>query len=595
MIRFSGAALALALGALGALTGCDSFPAACEGHGDCPDAALCEQGECLAVAPELLARCRGGAAGDELCNGDDDDCDGATDEGCGPGDVCVAGDGICAREGYLQETPLGLVCSADPGAALQERCNAIDDDCDGATDEVCRDGDTCEVGRGGCRREGLVTIEAGRVGCVGNGGRPLVAGAPRDEVCGDRVDDDCDGAVDEGFETLGTACAVGEGICRNEGEYVCVGGAVRCSADPGRAESERCNERDDDCDGSTDEGFGVGERCEVGTGACASSTLTTCNPAGDGVRCTAVAGQPSVEDCNGIDDDCDGDTDEGADGAQLLRACGTDVGVCRPGVERCVDGFWGACEGGVRPAAREACDNLDNDCDGAVDGHTEPCGSEVGTCRLGTRACAAGVWSACNNSIEPTPERCDGLDNDCDGTVDEADGSGIAGSYSEICGSFEGGECRRGARTCGAGGVLGPCVGARDPVEERCDGLDNDCDGDLDETFPQLGTPCSVGMGPCRSEGVRVCDAGGGGTTCDAVPAAGSPETCDGADEDCDGRIDEGFFLGAACLDGAGRAGVCTCNPQDAVVCSVGGVLRAALENGANGRDDDCDGRVDEG
>ena len=588
----------LACMALLTLGGCDSFPAACESNADCADAALCEQGECLAVSPGLLDRCRGDESFDELCNGGDDDCDGEIDEGCAVGDVCTAGEGVCARPGILAETPLGLMCSAVPGPARLELCNGEDDDCDGDTDETCGAGDMCQVGRGGCRREGTLTERDGSNVCLGaTSGQPVVPGAPVDEVCNDRVDNDCDGILDEGFEQLGDVCLVGEGICQNEGELVCVTGTVRCNVDAGRPESERCNTRDDDCDGMVDEDFTVGESCGVGTGACRSSTVWSCNPAGDGVRCTAVEGQPSEEQCNGIDDDCDGRTDEGDDGTELIQPCGNDLGICRTGIERCVDGFFGDCEGGVRPEPRELCDNLDNNCDGTVDNFTRPCGSDIGICRLGTQMCAVGAWGACTNSIEPSPETCDGRDEDCDGAVDEADGTGIPSSLTQVCGAFEGGECRRGVRTCGPGGVFGPCVGAQDPVADVCDGLDNDCDGDIDEEHARLGDPCTAGVGPCLAEGVFVCEPGADRTICGAVPAADQarPETCDGRDDDCDARIDETFFLGTACLADNGSAGVCTCDVGATVACSVGGVRRRVAENRGNGRDDDCDGRVDEG
>ncbi len=75
---------------------------------------------------------------------------------------------------------------------------------------------------------------------------------------------------------------------------------------------ERCNGSDDNCDGAVDEGFSAGTSCSAGVGIC--KTLGTRICAGDGLSapCSAVPGSPQTEVCNGLDDDCDGFTDEGA-------------------------------------------------------------------------------------------------------------------------------------------------------------------------------------------------------------------------------------------------------------------------------------------
>ena len=75
---------------------------------------------------------------------------------------------------------------------------------------------------------------------------------------------------------------------------------------------------------------------------------------------------------------------------------------------------------------------------------------------------------------------------------------------------------------------------------EICDGIDNDCDGLVDENVPPLGT-CSVGTGDCYATGPEICSPDGGSTECSAVPGLPLPEICDGRDNDCDGLIDEGF------------------------------------------------------
>ncbi len=202
----------------------------------------------------------------------------------------------------------------------------------------------------------------------------------------------------------------------------------------------------------------------MGTETCIDGTWEACS-GGRG---------PATEDCNGLDDDCDGDTDEA-----LSRGCGSGVGECTMGTQSCSGGTWGTCGGGTSPTV-EACNDLDDDCDGSTDeGLTRGCGSSTGECTPGTETCSGGSWGSCTGGTGPGTETCDGsLDEDCDGTVDE--GCTCSTGMTRSCGSSTG-ECTAGSQTCDSSGSWGTCTGGTGPVPEECNGLDDDCDGMTDE------------------------------------------------------------------------------------------------------------------
>ncbi|MCA9537425.1 MAG: PPC domain-containing protein [Myxococcales bacterium] len=119
-----------------------------------------------------------------------------------------------------------------------------------------------------------------------------------------------------------------------------------------------------------------------------------------------------------------------------------------------------------------------------------------------------------------------------------------------------------GVSTC-TNGTFGPCQ----PAAERCNGHDDNCDGQADETYNGLGIGCTVQMNGCSAPGTRACTPDGSGTYCAAEPVAPMPEVCDGADNDCDGTNDEDFPgqqcctenfqcpVGAQCVNGQCEGG----------------------------------------
>jgi alpha-tubulin suppressor-like RCC1 family protein len=532
----------------------------------------------------------------ETCNDADDDCDGVADDVDGVDAACTVGVGACAAHGVEACSAEGLSCDAVAGAPAAESCNGEDDDCDGRTDEDFDLGAPCLAGTGACETAGQVVCAAGIAACS------AVPGRPRDELCND-VDDDCDGRTDEDLGK-GDACAVGIGACRASGTRVCAAdGRVVCDAVAGAPQPEACNGVDDDCDGTADDGVtrscyrgpagtaGVGA-CAPGTQVCVAGSFGDC--AGDVL--------PAAEACNGIDDDCDGRTDEQLTRPCYDGPPGTDgVGQCAAGVSTCRDGRYGACEGAVRPAV-EACDGADDDCDGDTDEETDracytgPANTAgVGLCHGGTESCANGAYTGvCNAQVTPAAETCDNSDEDCDGQTDE---SVTRACYRGPAGTEGVGLCRGGTSTCAAG-QFGACNGDVIPAVETCNGADDDCDGDADEETDRAcytGPPNTAGVGPCHG-GIEACSDGAYTGICvgQALPAA---ESCNNTDDDCDGRADEGAdrpcYDGPAGTAGVGRclAGTATCVAGQYGACA--GDVLPAVET-CNGVDDDCDGRTDE-
>ena len=509
----------------------------------------------------------------EVCDGADNDCDGAPDDGVeGVGAACVAGVGACAREGVTACGEGGLGCGVAPGDPAPERCNGLDDDCDGATDEVFAAGVACEAGLGACLRQGVTACtDNGELSCT------AVPGAPSDEACNE-VDDDCDGFADEGL-AVGEPCVAGRGVCARDGVRRCGADAdVFCDGSPGDPGGEVCDGLDNDCDGRTDEGFGIGEACTVGVGACESPGLRACDPDG-GTRCDAIEGRPSPEACNDVDDDCDGDTDEDLVG---LGNCVADApGACAAGRFECVGGDL-ECAVAIEPG-EEACNGQDDDCDGFADERLGVVACGRGECRRNVAVCLDGRPGPCNPLLGAFDfELCDGRDNDCDGESDEdARGDG------DPCSNGNGGCARQGVRRCVDAALVCDAVPG-EASDERCNGIDDDCDNALDEDPGDVGGVCFVGVGACREEGPVQC--ADGELECLAAPGFADDEECNGVDDDCDGTTDEGFG-DAVCGTGACRHFLAACDGGEPPECDP---RLGARAEACNGVDDDCDGGVDE-
>ena len=516
-------------------------------------------------------------AGAEVCDGADNDCDGRTDEAVPDvgGDCDTGNAGICGRGVFVCQ--LGqLVCRGNQVGGVAERCDGVDNDCDGQVDDdLAGFGLACQTGRDGRCAEGQTACVGGRQACV-------AANTPIDELCNGQ-DDDCDGELDEGNPEGALACDTGAlGPC-GAGTTACRNGLVVCVAEaaPG---VEVCNGRDDDCDGQVDQanpGGGVAcapgglGQCGVGVVACREGALV-CDP-------QFIA---QAEVCDGFDNDCDGETDQGNPGGGDVCDTGLE-GACGLGAVTCVEGRL-RCVAQAAPAA-ERCDGFDEDCDGRVDetaqGESELCETGLaGNCATGMFECRAGRLE-CVTAAVAVNEACNGLDDDCDGQTDEGNPGG------ELECALPGllGECGRGTSSCVNGRVT--CGGGSVPGAELCDGLDNNCNGDADEGNPEAGSDCDTGFFGVCADGRRVC--AGGGLGC--VPLVErTDEVCDGLDNDCDGAADEGDPSSAG-LCVTGQPGACAAGEQSCLA-GAEGCLPAAqpAEETCDGSDEDCDGRIDE-
>ncbi|MEQ9319627.1 MAG: MopE-related protein [Polyangiaceae bacterium] len=372
--------------------------------------------------------------------------------------------------------------------------------------------------------------------------------------------------------------------------------------------TETCDGIDNDCNGEVDEGCACsagdtqecysGDPALVGVGACAMGTQT-CDPNGAWGPCTGEV-LPDDEQCNNVDDDCNGEVDEGFG----MVTCG--LGICQVTVDECLDGVPNPCEPGT-PEPMELCNGgIDDDCDGDSDegctctnGETQPCytGSpatqNVGECSDGTQTCTDGAWGACLGDTTPTAELCNGLDDNCDGVNDDGDPGG-----GSICNTGMSGICGPGVEHCVPSGMGASvvCVPNQMPGVEICDGLDNDCN----PATPDGAANPNFGM-PCDGMDTDLCPEGSWGCVNSQMTCSDNTNStidlCNGMDDDCDPASADGSedpAVGQQC-DGADTdlclEGTNGCS-GGAITCSDN---TASTTEECNNFDDDCDGQVDEG
>ncbi len=583
-------------------------------------------------------------------------------------------DGYCVSEDDCDDND----ASVNPGAA--EICDGIDNNCDGATDEgltatFYRDVDGDGFGNAA---EGTTACEAPE-GYVSNPDDCDDAEAKsfpgNAEVC-DGIDNDCNGEVDDGVGTTYFADADKDGYgdpatssvyCEGTQPEDYVLDNTDCddsTADAFPGNQEVCDTIDNNCDGNVDEGVtttyyadtdgdGFGD-ASMTTQECSLPTGFADNPA-DCDDDDASVNPIATEVCNGIDDNCDGSVDEDTasdastwyadgdgdgygDAATSAVSCSAPRGYVADNTD-CNDARYE-----TNPGADEYCNGIDDDCDTATDEdsavdastwYADSDGDSYGDAANSDIECyqPAGYVADntdCNDataSANPAAtEVCDGIDNDCDGTADEPDATDASTWYADT--DTDGyGDASSSQVACDqpAGYVADStdCDDGRNLTNpgatEYCNGEDDDCDGTFDEddaadastwyadTDGDLyGNPASTDDA-CYQPTGYVAD----NTDCDDGRAATNPgamEYCNSIDDDCDGTIDEDTAADAATWyrdadsDGYGDLGYTdvACTQPSGYVADSNDCddLTATTYPGAteycNGEDDDCDGTTDE-
>jgi len=482
----------------------------------------------------------------ELCDDVDHDCDGETQNGLTQFDYWPDNDGDGYGAGTVIQDcgtapPLDHVVwdvsaeedcddaavGVNPGAT--EACNLIDDNCDTAIDE-------------GFDVDGDLVTTCGPDGIAGNADddcddTEATVNPTAPEIC-DVLDNDCDTLIDEDSD------ADGDGFTPCGSDGVPGGPDDDCddnNPDTYPGATELCDGEDNSCDGNipSDESDGDGD----GDPGCADCNDT--NP-------FMFTDNPEV--CDGLDNNCDTvlPADEADGDADMYMPCSDYEANGAPGIsggDDCNDA-----DPAINPLAVEICDLVDQDCDTLVDEDFDVDVDGFTTCGAdGTPGNADDDCDDTNPDVNPdADEVCDNVDNDCDTDIDDEDtgylGDDADGDGDEalLCGGLDCDDTddtvegldidNDGHSTCqGDCDDFNPYVNP-DGVES-CDGADNDCNGDVDDADAGL-------VADADGDGFDADGCSLGGTDCDDNDKHVFPDTIytSGVVPACEPAVYPGFF-----------------------------------------------------